>query len=144
MTDAEKAQIRYTELLRQTAQFTGLAARGTNSLEGAQRKAAASSEALGKTMGDPGAGVEGCRDRTGTGGRCARPVARAVGEGAHATQELRERAAAIAAGLPIIGPQPVAPVTSGLIGAVPGQTGAAALRASLLGKGIIQTAAAPA
>ena len=143
MTDAQKAQIRYGELLRQTAQFSGLAASGTNSLEGAQRKAAASSESLGKVMGSILAPA-------------FKDVALAQGEATDAlakwleqfgkmptAQEMRERAAATAAALPMIGPQPTAPIVSGLIGAVPGQTASEALRASLLGKGIIKPPAPP-
>ena len=142
MTDAEKAQIRDGELLRQTAQFSGLAASGTNSLEGAQRKAAASSEALGKTMGSILA--QALKDVATYQGQAADALARWLEQfGKMPTaQELRERAAAIEKGLPMIGPQPTAPIVSGLIGAVPGQTASEALRASLLGKGIVKPAAA--
>ena len=52
MTDAEKAQIRYSEVLRQSAQFSGLAQKGNEGLEGAQKRLALATEAAGKTFGE--------------------------------------------------------------------------------------------
>jgi len=51
MTDAEKAQIRYNELLRQTATFSGLAASGTDSLDGAMTRAETSVNKLQLAIG---------------------------------------------------------------------------------------------
>ena len=51
MTDAQKAQVRYTEVLRQSSQFTGLASTSTNSLDAAFAKAAASGRQLELTLG---------------------------------------------------------------------------------------------
>ena len=51
MTDAQKAQIRYDELLRQTAIFAGLAAGSVNSLDGAMLRAESSANKLAIAMG---------------------------------------------------------------------------------------------
>jgi hypothetical protein len=144
MTDAQKAQIRYTELLRQTAQFQGLASQSVNSLEGAQRKATVASEQFSKALG--GLLAPSLRDVAVAQADSTRELTRWLEQFAKVptAQEMRERQAAIGAGLPQIGPQPVAPVTSGLIGAVPGQTNAEALRKSLEQRGIIQAAEAAA
>lgn len=51
MTDAQKAQVRYDELLRQTAVFKGLATSSVNSLDGAMLKAEASANKLALAFG---------------------------------------------------------------------------------------------
>jgi hypothetical protein len=51
MTDAQKAQVRYNEVLRQTQQFQGLAAQGAQGLEGSQRAAARATEELQRNLG---------------------------------------------------------------------------------------------
>jgi hypothetical protein len=52
MTDQQKAQIRYNELLKQTEAFSGLAAKGTDSLDGAFGRAEVSGRKLQRTLGE--------------------------------------------------------------------------------------------
>jgi hypothetical protein len=51
MTDAQKAQVRYDELLRQTATFKGLATSSVNSLDGAMLRAESSANRLAIAFG---------------------------------------------------------------------------------------------
>lgn len=136
MTDAQKAQIRFGEVLRQTAQFQGLAAQSANSLEGAQRRATLSSETFSKTLG--GLLAPALRDVAVAQGEAADELTRWLSQWAKTptAQEIRERQFAIAGGLPIIGPQPVAPIQSDLIGAQAGVTPGDALNNSLKRLGI--------
>lgn len=52
MTDVQKAQVRYNELLRQSAQFSGLAANEANSLDGAFNRAATSAHNFQLALGE--------------------------------------------------------------------------------------------
>lgn len=51
LSDAQKAQIRYTEVLRQSAQFSGLAAQAARSLDGAMGQANLAASNLSLTLG---------------------------------------------------------------------------------------------
>jgi hypothetical protein len=132
MTDAEKAQIRYGELLRQTAQFSGLAASGASTLEGAQRQAARSSEELSKKLGSllaPALKEVAIQQKAATDGLTTWLE---QWQKMPTEQEVRERAAAIEKGLPIIGPLPAPPVPLGSdVGARAGESAAEALRRGL-------------
>lgn len=138
MTDAQKAQIRYGEVLRQTAQFSGLAASSANSLEGAQRRAASSSEALGRTVG--GVLAPAMRDYAIAQAQAADALTAWFEQWQKlpTEQELRERAVALEKTLPTIGPQPVAPVRSPLIGPAQGESADQALTRSLRERRIIE------
>lgn len=52
LTDGQKAQVVYTELLRQSAEFQGLAAQGAGGLEGAQRQANLAASDFSRTLGE--------------------------------------------------------------------------------------------
>jgi hypothetical protein len=132
MTDQEKAQVRLNELLRQSAQFAGIAAQGANSLEGAQKKATISSENFSRALGTllAPALTEVAKAQTWATDELRKWVEQ-WGK-VPTAQELRERAAAIEKGLPQIGPGEVAPVPfSAAVGAQPGESGTQALQRGL-------------
>lgn len=138
MTDAQKAQIRYGEVLRQTAGFSGLAAQGAGSLEGAQRKATRAGEEFNRVVG--GLIAPSLRDAALAQSEFTAALTRWLEQFAKVpTQAELERRLQAIQNAPPIGPQPVPrpPVAgSPLIGPVPGQSPTEALNKSLQKLGV--------